>query len=217
MQDDNRRDRLNVLTSARTPPPSNPHYSRIVAILRLALPLLAIAIIAVVLAWPRMDRLPEMVAENKKNPGQPIANELVNPRFESEDKEGQPYVITAQRAQQSSKDKDVVILDNPNGQAVLKDGDIIGMKSLRGAYRQKAQRLLLDRAVTLEHNKGYHAETERLMIDMAQRTAWTDMPVRGEGPAGKLKAMGLKASADAGSLIFTGPATLILYQSSKGF
>ncbi len=208
-------ERLTRLATARAPVAASHNYSKVVGILRLVLPLLALTIVVVVMAWPKMDRIPERMAEDNAS-RKAGGNELVNPRFESQDKEGQPYVVTAARAEQSNADKDVVLLDKPHGHAILKNADVIDLTSDEGAYRQKAQRLMLKGTVTLNHVDGYVVYTDRLMVDMAAEKAWTDTDVRGSGPAGTLQAKGMQADIASGVLIFTGPATLIINRSVKG-
>lgn len=194
----------------------DPRYTRFVRVMRLALPLLALAIVVIVVAWPNMDRVPAMAIEDKKNERQAGSNELVNPRYESEDDKGQPYVVTAIRAVQSAQDSDVVLLEKPHGASTMLNGTRIEAEAERGAYRQKARRLMLEGHVIVTQSQGYRFDTGRLMIDIEARKSWTDVPVSGDGPAGRLNATGMQATEDDGVLIFTGPAKLILKQSVKG-
>ncbi len=220
MEDDiletpDRPDRLTRLQGRRTPQPYNPHYTRFVRFMRLALPLLALIIVAVVVAWPNMDKVPQVAADDPQHP-QTGSNELVNPRYESEDDKGQPYILTATRAIQSAQDPDVVLLEKPHGVASLLNGTKIDAEAVRGAYRQKLQRLMLEGKVVLLQSQGYRFDTERLMIDMQAKKSWTDTAVAGDGPAGSVTATGMQMTDNDGVLIFTGPAKLILKQAVKG-
>lgn len=210
-----RPDRLMSLQGQRTPNAYNPSYTRFVRFMRLALPLLALIIVAVVVAWPNMDKAPPAVADDPQHP-KTGSNELVNPRYESEDDKGQPYILTAVRAMQSAQDPDVVLLEKPHGVASLLNGTKIDVEAVRGAYRQKAQRLMLEGKVVLLQSQGYRFDTERMMIDMQAKKSWTDTAVTGDGPAGSVTATGMQMTDNDGVLIFTGPAKLILKQSVKG-
>jgi len=191
-------------------------YTRFVRISRLLFPLAALGIIAVVLSWPQMEDVapPQiMSAEKAKSIG---LNELINPRFESQDDASQPYVVTADSAVQSPQNPEVVMLTAPKADIALTDGTKIGLLSENGTYRQAEEVLLLEGDVQMFHNEGYHVRTPRMTINIKGRQVWSDQNVEGEGPAGTIKASGFRAEAGGETLIFTGPATLVLHQSVKG-
>jgi hypothetical protein len=81
-------------------------HSSLVRRMRLILPVLALAVFVILITWksdnaslapvPRAEISPETVAQN----------ELVKPKFQSEDKSGQPYTITADKATQNAGDMD---------------------------------------------------------------------------------------------------------------
>ena len=58
--------------------------------------------------------------------------------------------------------------------------------------------------------------TEKLLVNLSSREAWSDKPVYGQGPAGTLQATGLQAHTETDHLIFTGPAKLVLNKSVEG-
>ena len=58
--------------------------------------------------------------------------------------------------------------------------------------------------------------TEKLLLNLQSRKAWSDQPVYGQGPAGSLEATGMKADAEGDKLVFTGPVKLILNRAIKG-
>lgn len=191
-------------------------YTRFVRTMRLLLPLVAVGIVGIVVSWPRVEErmtAPPAIAPQEQTVGQ---NELINPRFESQDSEAQPYTITATRAIQSSANPDIVFLEMPVGDISLSDGARLEAEALKGAFDQKAQTLNLEGKVTLFHDKGYEMVTEKLRVDMGPRTAWSDTAIAGEGPAGTLAASGVKADMQNGVVIFTGPVTLTLTQGVEG-
>jgi lipopolysaccharide export system protein LptC len=191
-------------------------YTKFVRAMRLVLPLLAVGIVGIVVSWPRVEErmtAPPVVAPEQQTVGQ---NELINPRFESQDSQSQPYTVTAARAVQSSANPDIVFLEKPVGDINLSDGAWIAAEAQKGAFDQKAQTLVLEGAVKLFHDKGYEMKTEKLLVDMAARTAFSDVAVAGQGPAGTLVATGLKADNMKGQVIFTGPVTLTLNSALEG-
>ena len=200
----------------RKRPRINRRYSFFVRGLRLLLPLVALAIVAIVMAWPRMEDNIAPVPKNELIPQTTGRNELIDPHFESTTSDQQPYVITASRAVQSLKDQSLVLLENPVADVTIKPGEILNAKSQRGVYRQDTEILVMDGKVNLQHNSGYLMTSERLNISMKDQMAWSELPVSGKGPAGTIAAKGMRADNAKQTLVFTGPAKLILNQSGKG-
>lgn len=188
-------------------------HSSLVRKLRLLLPLAAIAILVVLLTLtdsndaikplPREQVAPEMVGKN----------ELINPKFQSEDTKQQPYTITATKAFQESGNLDLVTLEKPVADISLKDGSWIALEAKTGKYTQSSGDLSLDDQVKLYHDDGYELRTSHVDINVQSQTATSTTAVSGQGPAGDITASGLKAQGQSGTLIFTGPAKLVLRPS----
>jgi lipopolysaccharide export system protein LptC len=195
----------------------NPKWSRFVRRMRLILPVIALALFAVVFVWSDVQRnniLPSIdAAKMPTNVGQ---NELVNPRFESVDEKNQPFTITAKRAVQNKSDEQLVMMDEPLGDMKLNSGEKISVRADRGSFRQDSKILLLRGKVQLDHDKGYQLETEELDIDLMQNTALSKVDVAGHGPDATLSSKGLEGSSENGRIVFNGPAKLILTNTSGG-
>jgi lipopolysaccharide export system protein LptC len=197
----------------------NPNYSKFIRRLRLILPLIALGILAVVFSWSSFteDDLLVITPPPGENTQEIGKNELLNPRFESKDDKNQPYTITATRAIQGKDNENLIILEEPLADILLKNGNWIAIQSKQGAYRQDSERLLLQDEVTIFHDEGYQMTTSELHMDMIASLAWSEKDVAAQGPAGLLDAKGMKADSKSGELIFTGPAKLILHRGFEGF
>lgn len=194
----------------------NRRYTAIVRKLRFILPLLAVIMTVIVLTWDEAGkRMTPMKKEDLIPESQNIQNELLKPVFNSVDDKNQPYSVTADRAVQSRGSPDIVELEKPVANLKMNDGTVVDADSARGLYEQKSQKLNLDGQVHLKHSNGYTLTTEELRIDMITRKAYSGTDVFVEGPAGTLRATGLEGDADGGALIFTGPATVILYSDGN--
>jgi lipopolysaccharide export system protein LptC len=206
-----RAEKLNRLIRERdTTAAYNPKYSKFIRRARLILPLIALAIFAIVFVWNDIE-------SNKIIPVKELAstptigkNELVNPRFESTDKDNQPYTITAKRAVQNKEDENLVMLEKPLADMVMNSGQWIAIEAERGSFRQDNKTLLLRGKVRLYHDKGYQLEMDELDIDLAKNTAFSKSDVAGQGPEGTLTSKGLQGDSNAGKIIFNGPAKLVL-------
>lgn len=194
----------------------SPSYSRFVRTMRLALPLAAAALVGLLLSWPRIEKTMETAPGAVAPPQAAAQNELLAPRFESADSENRPFTVTADRAVQSARDSDLVLLDRPRASIVMQGGARLSAEAEKGSYRQKEGQLLLQGRVRLVHDGGYAAETEKVLVSLKDRKAWADLPISGQGPAGALRASGFQADSGAGTLIFTGPARLVLNKSLGG-
>lgn len=213
------KDRLGHLGKARNKRVFNPAYSRFVRIMRFVLPVSALAIMVVVIAWPRMEAsiVPLKTSMEPVEIEQLVSrNELINPRFESEDDRSQPYTITATRAIQSIENADAVLLEEPKADITLRSGTWVAIEANQGTYRQNAQNLLLEGDVRLYHDEGYRMHTPRMMMNLPSRHARSDERVTGQGPGGSIEASGFQLHAESETLIFTGPATLVINRSVKG-
>lgn len=193
-------------------------YSRFVRGARVALPLIAAGVVGLLFAWPRLQPVVEAIPREAALPQEQQVgrNELLNPRFESRDDKDQPFTITASRAIQSANDPQLVLLDKPMADIALQDGAWLAVQAEKGSYRQEEEKLLLEGAVKLFHNDGYEMKTEKMLVHIKTREAWSDQPVHAQGPAGTLDATGLTANGGTGKLIFTGPAKLVLNRAVKG-
>ena len=59
-------------------------------------------------------------------------------------------------------------------------------------------------------------QTEKLLVNIKKRQAWSESDVYGQGPAGSLVAKGMQAYSDGGHLIFHGPVKLVLNRTIDG-
>lgn len=194
-------------------------YSRFVRLMRLVLPLAAMAVVAVLFLRTGEDDSMVVTVEESAPEVQEqriSRNELLNPKFESMDKKSQPYTITADRAVQGEKNKDLIMLERPVGVMTMENGARVHMNSDTGAYRQDTERFFLQGGVNLRHDAGYALQSEEAHIDLKQNFAWSEKPVRGQGPDMTIDAKGVRANGETGKIVFVGPATLVLQNGFEG-
>ena len=209
-------ERLKNLATPRRRRAPGPGYTRFVRTMRFVLPLAALALLTVLFSWPEIDRQMTRAVPKLAVPQITGRNELVKPHFESADSQNHPFTITADRAVQNPTDPNVIMLENPAGGMILKDGSRLTAQAQQGAYRQETQNLLLQGDVRLYQDGGYEMTTAKVLVDLKLNKAWSDQAVHGHGPLGTLEASGLQLESDSGVLVFTGPARLILNHAVKG-
>jgi lipopolysaccharide export system protein LptC len=190
-------------------------HTSIVRRLKLILPLIAVGLVVVMLAWTDMGGTIEPVRKEDVAPQTVGRNELLNPKFQSEDAKQQPYTITADRAFQESKDMDMVILDKPVADLSLKNGAWIAMEAKDGEYVQSSQKLKLKGDVKVFHDSGYELSTDEVDLDVQGQTANTTHHVSGHGPSGTIEGTGMQANGKDGVIIFTGPARMTIINTKQ--
>lgn len=189
----------------------NLSYSKLIRRMRLILPLIALAIIAILFTWPNFDR--DAIQNEADIPLQERRigkNELLRPQFETTDKKRQPFSIYADRAIQGESNENLVILENPLASITLNSGSEITAEASQGAYEQDTQRLLLQGDVSIRHDMGYVLSTEQMHIDIDKEDVWSELDVFVEGPEGQIEAKGLKLLGQDRKMIFLGPAKMTL-------
>ena len=183
-----------------------------VIVLRLLLPTAAAGLIAVVALWSQFgieeNRFRLGVAEMA--PRQVDSLTMVNARFEGVDTEHRPYNVTADTAHQADKTGDVIALTQPKADVTLQSGAWLALTAAAGSYRRKDNLLDLDGGVSIFHDKGFTFQTPTLHVDIANKTAETQDPVQGQGPAGEISARNFRLTDEGNRVFFGGPAHVTL-------
>lgn len=192
-------------------------YSRLIRFLRLILPAFALVIVAMLFVFPEMQKKTEPVARQEVLPDVPFTqNELLKPRYESLDKDGQPFTVTADEATQDQNNPELIVLSKPTADITLKDGAWIAGKAEQGIYEQNAEKLQLKGNVNIFHDAGYTLITEELRINLKTQDAFSDTDVQAQGPEGTITAIGLEARGEDNLVLFKGPAKMTLISGENG-
>ncbi len=188
-------------------------YSRFVSMMKLFLPTAALALIALIAAWPHLQ--PEdsrfrigfavLGARETENPS------MVNARYVGTDRDNQPFSITADLAKNLLMGTTAVELEMPKADIALKDGTWLVLTAEAGNYDRDTKMLNLAGAVNLFHDSGYEIRTPEAQIDLDKGTAQGDKAVEGHGPFGDLKAEGFRLENKGKLITFTGKARLLIY------
>jgi lipopolysaccharide export system protein LptC len=114
---------------------------------------------------------------------------------------------------QGTENPDLVTLDKPVAKLTMNDGTVLDGHAASGLYEQKTQKLNLEGDVHLNTSDGYTLITEELRVDIATQKTYSGRDVRVEGKTGTLEAKGLEGDVETGTMIFPGPAKIILYNN----
>jgi len=205
--------------AGETTPPIRIVRRRYVTLLRIALPLAALLLAALVIAWPQLqnrERTGFSLTPTRTDPKELEQLTMVNPRFVGLDSKQQPYTVTAKSATQERAGADLILLDYPQADILLDNGAWATVTGRYGRYSQKEQILDLEGDINVFHDAGYEFHTEQAQVDLANDTIAGDVPVTGHGPGGTIDANGFMILDHGQTVIFTGDSKLHLNPGSQG-
>lgn len=196
----------------------HPFYSRVVRFLKFILPIVALLLVGVVVAWPYIHKesiqltigFTTGTVDGSEQPT------MVNPRYTGTDSEQQPFSVTADLARNLVLDTTQVELEMPKADITLSDGTWLVVTSETGVYGRNEEVLDLAGSVNMFHDQGYELVTDAVRIDLSARTAESITPVTGQGPIGELTSEGFRMNNVERVIYFTGKATLRLYPDAMG-
>ena len=215
-QPETRRRRLDSLPSrARTTGDEAAARSRLVRRLRLALPVLALVLVAAFLFNTRSNEVDDAFLKDFENI-EASAEELsmASPRFAGLDNKGKPFEITADVARQNTSEQDIVALEQPRAVQGEENGSTV-VSADKGVYRRESNILELSDDVTLQHDVGvetYIFKSPSATVSIKDEVVTSDTGVGGTGPQGReLKAERMKAYNADGRVVFEGNVHMRIY------
>jgi lipopolysaccharide export system protein LptC len=187
-------------------------YSRFVRGMKLLLPATAVALIMLVVGWrqlfPRLDLLGgsiRITAEDLDN------LQIVQARFVGTDNEGRPYMVTADRASQTSATAKLVQLTKPKADITMHDGAWIALSADKGVFHRDSQHLSLTGDVMLFHDQGYEITSQAVDIDVKAGVAESQVSVAGQGPRGQLRAEGMRIEDRGNRILLRGKSSVTIH------
>ncbi len=181
-------------------------------------PLLAIGLAVSIVVWPHLarwlegDQLPNLAQELTKQPS--YQNNASDVTYTGVDKKNRPFVLDATKAIEFAQDQ--VEVNQPNLTLDLENNKKTTLRSNKGYVDKEKKLVHLVGDVTLTHSDGYEFKTSEAWIDMGTYSAYSDKPVTGDGPTGKIQASkGFRIKKDQKTLEFFGRPELILKSGGK--
>lgn len=175
-------------------------YSRLVALMKIALPLAAVALIAAIFlsARDRGELTDLFTPEELARLGAGLR--LENPRFAGVTPTGEAYVVRADWALPDTAMPRIITLERPRGEIQLADGRTLAVTANQGELDRRRKSALLEGDVTAESSDGYRIETDRIEVDFDARTARAPGPVTAHGPRGSIEAGSMRTEGGPGDL-----------------
>ncbi|AWU94755.1 LPS export ABC transporter periplasmic protein LptC [Azospirillum ramasamyi] len=177
--------------------PVSRFHSRFVSALKFALPAAALAMMALLAAWPSLNSPP--TPRISADAGQ---SEMLKPRYFSLDEHNQPFSLVAAKADKSTDEPDIVLLDDPQAEMTENTGTWVTMRSDKGWYNQVTGILLMRGNVHVLRDDGNEFTTSEAEADIRKGNAWGDKAVAGQGPQGEINAQGFRMTERGKNVVF---------------
>src|SRR4051812_17393681 len=191
-------------------------YSRFVALMKRLLSLGAFLIIAAVLAFFFVQRLPRQLQMSYERLGH-VDNDLamMKPRLTGADSKGNPYVITADMAVQDAHDAKKASLKNLEADLALDSKNWLNARARSGMVDMNTGQLELRGGIDVFTATGYELHSASASANLKQSMIHGHEPVTGQGPDGTLRADEFHADRATDILTLTGHVQMTLFGNKK--
>lgn len=191
--------------------------SRFVGAMRIALPLLALVLIALLIAWPQVYR---------RNDGFRLAFSTIEvedgaltmtkARYRGTDHKDQPFLVSADTATQDPSDPKRITLDRISADMTMRDGTWLALNANAGDYHQGEQVLTLQGDISVFTDRGYELHGISARVDLAAGTLASDDKVWGQGPFGLLRSNGMRVDGNGNRVRFINGVQVTLFRNRQG-
>jgi lipopolysaccharide export system protein LptC len=176
-------------------------YSRVVAVLKVGLPLVALGLISALFLVQTDDRIGgELTFTEGDMEALGSGLRISNPTFTGASRGGDRFRFTADQVVPDAAPPTRADITALAGEVALHDGPAVALTAAAGALDIADQRLVLRGDVDIETSDGYRMRTDRLTIDLRSGSLAAEAPVATQGPLGQIDAGSLKVApaSDAG-------------------
>lgn len=191
-------------------------YSRFVAFMKRALSLGAFLIIAAVLAFFVVQRQPHQLQLAYERLGR-VENDLamMKPRLTGTDSKGNPFVITADKAVQDSRNVKKASLTNLEADLTMDKGNWLNARAKAGMVDMNSGQLELSGGIDVFSANGYELHSATASANLKQSIIHGHDPVTGQGPSGTLRADSFHADRATNFLTLAGNVRMTLFRKKS--
>ncbi len=182
-------------------------YTKFVFVSKWFLALFALLLMGSLIAWPLITKdrsgiRVSFVGTDTKQGSSAASPVMNNPHYQGMDAKGQQYKVTGLRAVQ--KTSELIAIEQVNGQLLRANGESVSLRAERADYAQKAGRLDLFGNVTIQDSGGYIFVTPSATVNTATMDVSGTDKVDGNGPQGRLSAIGFTIRENGKYIVFGG-------------
>ncbi|MEO1000280.1 MAG: LPS export ABC transporter periplasmic protein LptC [Pseudomonadota bacterium] len=163
-------------------------YSRFVRMLRIGLPLVALALLSTLFLFERDDTIGGIVFSRADLAALGAGMRLTEPRIAGMTEKGEPFLVTADWALPDGPDPDEITLQGIEAEIDMADGRKVRLTSDRALLLRRDETLTLFDNIRMTSSDGYVVTTERATAHMATGRIEVTSPVLARGPLGQISA-----------------------------
>ena len=191
-------------------------YSRFVVLMKRVLALGAFLIIAAVLAFFFVQRMPRQLQVSYERLAR-VENDLsmIKPRLTGSDTKGNPYVITAEMAVQDAHNPERASLKNLEADLELDRTNWLNARARTGMVDMGTGQLELGGGIDVYTASGYELHSRSASANLKQSMIHGHETVTGQGPDGTLRADEFHADRATNILTLSGHVQMTLFGAKK--
>ena len=140
---------------------------------------------------------------------------IVNPSFQSTDKNNNPFNLSAKSA--FEKSKSLIILKEPKGDIFINKNDMLAFAAENGEYDRDKQNLKFFKDVTFISDKGYTMNTEEAFVDIKNKEMTGNSDVIIKSDNGTLTGKGFKIENNGERVIINGKVKVVFKDGKLSF
>ncbi len=194
-------------------------YSRLIAWLKILLPLAALALLSTLFLLSRnidpTTTIPFTTIDLRERAQK---QQITQPEFAGASEEGDLIAFRADTALPDPNDPSRAFAESINAKIDLKSGATIMFRANEGMLEESDDRVELEGGVLITSSTGYRVTTDRLISGMRSVHAETPGPISGKGPPGTFSAGKMlisNAGKDVGVQMLFTDGVKLLYDPQK--
>ena len=129
--------------------------------------------------------------------------------FQGVTKSGKNFIVSADRASESTEEPDRINMASPRARIDTATGKPITINSESGTLIRNSNTMTLSgKVVIVRPDIGYTLTTEEAVADLESGRLVSNSPVRGTGPDGDIRSGGMVIAGEGESVVFSGESTI---------
>ncbi len=193
-------------------------HTRLVLILRKALPVAAVLVLATYFISSRLSVSLGVGDLTASIDGIQVANgnlRMTNPKLEGADKKNGKYVIGAEYADQDMKSPNIIKLHAIRAELSSADGGWSRMDAARGVFNSKTELLVMRDTIAVATSSGITGALRRASLDTKNQALRSHQSVSFDLPGGSVRANALTFLSDKSMLTFRGKVRVHIIKQKK--
>jgi lipopolysaccharide export system protein LptC len=188
------------------------HSLRVLS-LKVILPITALVIVFMILAWPDLstnDKVARLTPTAVTRADFETLR-MLNATFMGEDEGRKPFTVIAKSATQSDRASSIVNLEEPKADLLLADGSWVAARADAGVFDRSEKTLALSGNVRVFHDSGAEVLTSEAFIEMDQGRATGRKAVEAQSASGRITGEGFDITERGQRILVHGHAHATLF------